>query len=246
MSRGFKSRHTGGANFALCDGSVRFISQTINLTTYWRLGDHVRAVEGGTELSHREEVSRLGTAAVDMPTDEVLSPGGGIVVARGGPQHPTFAVIVGEESEELLAITQAIPANSAVGEGGHGDLAAAGNVDAPGYTGGGDLPLLGTAAGGQELGRGAGGDRTVELDRRAEVEALAELNVLAGRGERFSVLSEEAGLIDMGAPFPRVLVDPGVTHIGAGVMPVPKKGAGHQRLAPTLYVVLVLGTEMGR
>ena len=70
------------------------------------------------------------------------------------------------------------------------------------------VPLLGTAAGGQELGRGAGGDRTVELDRRAEVEALAELNVLAGRGERFSVLSEEAGLIDMGAPFPRVLVDP--------------------------------------
>jgi myo-inositol-1(or 4)-monophosphatase len=70
------------------------------------------------------------------------------------------------------------------------------------------LPLLGTEAGGQELGRGAGGDRTVELDRRAEIEVLAELKALAGSGERFSVLSEEAGLIDMGAPFPRVLVDP--------------------------------------
>jgi prepilin-type processing-associated H-X9-DG protein len=39
LSRGFKSKHTGGANFALCDGSVRFISQTIDMTTYWRLGD---------------------------------------------------------------------------------------------------------------------------------------------------------------------------------------------------------------
>ena len=69
-------------------------------------------------------------------------------------------------------------------------------------------PLLGTEAGGRELGQGAGGDRTVELDRRAEVQALEELRILAGRGERFSVLSEEAGLLDMGAAFPRVLLDP--------------------------------------
>jgi myo-inositol-1(or 4)-monophosphatase len=68
--------------------------------------------------------------------------------------------------------------------------------------------MLGTEAGGEQLGLGAGGDRTVELDRRAEVEALEELGALAGRGERFSVLSEEAGLVDMGAPFPRVLLDP--------------------------------------
>lgn len=70
------------------------------------------------------------------------------------------------------------------------------------------VPMLGTEAGGEQLGRGAGGDRTVELDRRAEVEALAELTAVAERGERFSVLSEEAGLLDMGAPFPRVVLDP--------------------------------------
>ena len=38
-SRAFKSKHPGGVNFGLCDGSVRFISDTIDLQTYWRLGE---------------------------------------------------------------------------------------------------------------------------------------------------------------------------------------------------------------
>ncbi|MDQ6636291.1 MAG: hypothetical protein M3Y62_00705 [Candidatus Dormibacteraeota bacterium] len=70
------------------------------------------------------------------------------------------------------------------------------------------VPLLGTAAGREEHGRGEGGDRTLELDRRAEQVVLAELEKLCGAGERFSVLSEEAGLLEFGAPFPRVLLDP--------------------------------------
>ncbi len=36
---GFKSQHTGGCQFVLGDGSVRFISQTIDRLTYARLGD---------------------------------------------------------------------------------------------------------------------------------------------------------------------------------------------------------------
>ncbi len=36
---GFKSRHVGGAHFVLGDGTVRFLSENIDLPTYHRLGD---------------------------------------------------------------------------------------------------------------------------------------------------------------------------------------------------------------
>jgi prepilin-type N-terminal cleavage/methylation domain-containing protein/prepilin-type processing-associated H-X9-DG protein len=35
---GFKSRHAGGANFAFADGSVRFLTEDIDYTTYQKLG----------------------------------------------------------------------------------------------------------------------------------------------------------------------------------------------------------------
>ena len=70
------------------------------------------------------------------------------------------------------------------------------------------LPLAGTEAGRVQLSTGAGGDRTMELDRAAEVVVFEELDRLSERGERFSILSEEAGLRNLGAEYPRVLVDP--------------------------------------
>src|SRR5438105_15569720 len=58
------------------------------------------------------------------------------------------------------------------------------------------------------LSVGAGGDTTIELDRAAEAVVFGELAALVERGEKFSVLSEEAGPRDFGADFPLVLVDP--------------------------------------
>ncbi len=37
-ANGFKSRHTGGANFVFCDGSTHFINENIDYTSYQRLG----------------------------------------------------------------------------------------------------------------------------------------------------------------------------------------------------------------
>ena len=73
---------------------------------------------------------------------------------------------------------------------------------------GGVLPLAGTEAGRVQLSVGAGGDTTMEVDRVAESVVFAELERLAGRGERFSVLSEEAGHRSFGADYPLILVDP--------------------------------------
>jgi myo-inositol-1(or 4)-monophosphatase len=70
------------------------------------------------------------------------------------------------------------------------------------------LPLSGTEAGRAPLTVGAGGDTTIELDARAEQVVFAELANLGQRGEKFSVLSEEAGLRGFGADYPLVLVDP--------------------------------------
>jgi prepilin-type N-terminal cleavage/methylation domain-containing protein/prepilin-type processing-associated H-X9-DG protein len=39
IEQGFKSTHSGGCGFVMCDGSVTFISQNINYLTYQMLGD---------------------------------------------------------------------------------------------------------------------------------------------------------------------------------------------------------------
>jgi myo-inositol-1(or 4)-monophosphatase len=70
------------------------------------------------------------------------------------------------------------------------------------------LPMLGTEEGRAELGLGAGGDRTVELDRLAEEAALVELARFAEAGRPCSVVSEESGLVDLGAELPLILLDP--------------------------------------
>jgi len=39
VSQGFKSKHPGGVQFVLCDGSVRYLTDSIDLLTYHRLGE---------------------------------------------------------------------------------------------------------------------------------------------------------------------------------------------------------------
>jgi myo-inositol-1(or 4)-monophosphatase len=70
------------------------------------------------------------------------------------------------------------------------------------------LPLAGTEAGRVQLTVGAGGDRTMEVDRAAEAVVFGVLEAAADDGERFTVLSEEAGARSFGADYPLVLVDP--------------------------------------
>ncbi len=79
------------------------------------------------------------------------------------------------------------------------------------------LPLSGTGAGREQLSVGAGGDTTMELDRAAEVVVFTELASLAERGERFSVLSEEAGQRSFGAML-AVLDGPTVADTYAGLV----------------------------
>jgi myo-inositol-1(or 4)-monophosphatase len=60
-----------------------------------------------------------------------------------------------------------------------------------------------------ELGRGAGGDLTVAVDRAAEDAALAVLSELAARGREFTVVSEELGERAYGGGGGwRVVIDP--------------------------------------
>lgn len=66
----------------------------------------------------------------------------------------------------------------------------------------------GTEAGRAELTRGAGGDITVEIDRRAEEAALRVLEQAAAEGARFTLISEEVGRRPYGADFPLVFLDP--------------------------------------
>ena len=70
------------------------------------------------------------------------------------------------------------------------------------------MPLAGTEKGRAQYAIGAGGDRTMELDRAAEEAVFGELDSLVARGESFSVLSEEVGHRRLGADYPLVLVDP--------------------------------------
>jgi myo-inositol-1(or 4)-monophosphatase len=55
---------------------------------------------------------------------------------------------------------------------------------------------------------GEGGDRTLVIDAEAEDLVFSELHALHDAGARFTVLSEERGVVDLGSPDVLVVVDP--------------------------------------
>jgi myo-inositol-1(or 4)-monophosphatase len=68
-------------------------------------------------------------------------------------------------------------------------------------------PLAGTPLGREEVGLGAGGDRTIYLDQRAEEIVVRHLEQAYRSGLRFRLISEELGERDFGGD-PLVLADP--------------------------------------
>lgn len=56
--------------------------------------------------------------------------------------------------------------------------------------------------------RGGGGDRTLVIDAEAEDHVFAQLQALHDEGARFTVVSEERGVVDLGDPDLLVVVDP--------------------------------------
>ena len=68
-------------------------------------------------------------------------------------------------------------------------------------------PLAGTPAGREEVGLGAGGDRTIYLDQLAEAIVVRHLEQAYRSGLRFRLISEELGERDFGGE-PLVLADP--------------------------------------
>jgi myo-inositol-1(or 4)-monophosphatase len=68
--------------------------------------------------------------------------------------------------------------------------------------------FLSRAGGATPLGRGAGGDRTFPVDKWAEDIVIAALEQVSGRGESFTLVSEELGVRTFGGGTATVLVDP--------------------------------------
>src|SRR5215212_6008296 len=56
--------------------------------------------------------------------------------------------------------------------------------------------------------RGEGGDRTLEIDAAAERAVFAELERLHDEGARFTAVSEERGIVDLGDGGVTVVIDP--------------------------------------
>jgi hypothetical protein len=197
---------TGGSTWAMEVASLRAVAGLVGIAQ--GLGfvqgvqnavDHIRPVEPGPKARRREEVRRCVHAPVDVPADQFFTTGGCVVVPRWRPQHPAFAVGMGEEGQQFLPVTHPVPAQGAIAIGGHDQAAISAEVDAPGGAGCRLFPQR--LAGGGEMAQGPVCAQHQALPTRHQGQAaghfvlpqLEWLAVEAGVGGVLPVLDLQAG-----------------------------------------------------
>jgi len=76
-------------------------------------------IEALAKAARREEIGRVIETPVDMPADQILAAGRGVVIPSRRPQYPTLTIPVHEQRQQLLAIFIPIPADRPVPQGRH-------------------------------------------------------------------------------------------------------------------------------
>ena len=111
------SLHAGGANFAMCDGSVRFVKSSTNMTIIWALGTRDGASVRGGDLDNRvpplpghAEFARLGAdinAMTDTLAERQKQIEDDLRRLREQEAQRRLAASVFEQAREAITITDA-------------------------------------------------------------------------------------------------------------------------------------------
>ena len=110
---------------------VGLLDRRVDIQRIEHACDHVAAVEALLELRGGEVVGRLVVAVVDLPADQIVGPGRGVIVALRRPGDPALAVRVHEQRQKLGAVADPVPADGAVAIGGDDQPAVRRDVDPP-------------------------------------------------------------------------------------------------------------------
>ena len=96
-----------------------------------RLAQDVRPVEAITEAADGKEVGSLVVSPVQVPADQILAAGRGVVITRRCPQNPALAVGVREQGHFFAPVLHAEPADGAIAERGDCPTTVVAHIDRP-------------------------------------------------------------------------------------------------------------------